>query len=574
MTEKEHADPTKWLLPAAALLAFLVFRLLVMIALRYDAEELVSAHLAWQTKQGWRFLADDGEFAHSPLSRYLLLPFFYFLGESGLLPYRAAMSVVSLAALAFFLLFLRRLGATRRARLFGVLCLGVSLPFLTAAQQVGGVPFALLFTTSGLALLAGMDRSDRPGRRAFQAALLLALAAAVHPTAIPYLLCLIVPLRALTPIDSPNPRGRLLVMISGLFAGVALPFAVLAWFYRPILGDQPSLLMSPGANAGSIPMYRLFMGQPLFWAGGSALGFLLLFRRRSTTKPEAFARALLWAGLLSLLPAVLRPGGSSRYDLLFPALTIGALAAWAGDIWANNRPVKNHPVKIAVLLPTLLIMESLFAAYLQLWHPPAGREEAHRHLAELQTALAQLPEGNRPRQAFVLLYKLYDPFYEDDHLTRAEQAAGIAYFNRHVIKDETALAADFLNIFRPSPASWSFGPRLARGTDIETIFAMVQKMPPDLQQVLLCGGSGALFDQHSAGLEENLVRDLERHRPAVALIDRAMLDLWFQYPAYLDLFDRNYELRFASAARRYFAHRLAGPWQAANLPPATPLDCR
>lgn len=574
-----HRHWLPFALGALAPPVYLAWRYWVLTAQRYNLDEFVHAHKAWEYAHGWRFLIEDCDLAHSPLLHHLLMPLFGLLGESGLLPYRLVLAALSLASLGAFAAFLRNLGAGRVGVLCGTTAAAVSAPFILMSHQIRHEPLMLVLAMVGLWLLTVAARSTWRWWLTASAGLCFGLATALKILIAPFALTVVLLFWWLSRDYPPPSRRRLIGAGLGLGAGALAPLLWLAWLYRPLLrallaassralATSFQLFASFTHGPSSVDLLRHIVTEPLFWVAGVA-AFAVIHQtkdRRTTFDKTALAMLLGAVGYLVFVP--LAKGQFHPQDLVFPAFALSVALARAAEILLRTRHKWIPAVVIAAI-----VAESLLVSGIMLRRPDQYLDEIDRHLAEFNTALTSGEVGRSPRQSFTALYKLYDPFYAADRLTRREQDAVIGYFNRHVSPDALAMSSNAGNVFRHGPKSWAQGLGLAADQGLDFLFETNQTMPPAVYTIFQCLDCVGLFDVRARDMGENLVRDLDANQPHVVLIDRFFLDLWFEHPGYLEAFDRNYDLRYDPASRRFFAHRKGAPWVASGLPPREPFDC-
>jgi hypothetical protein len=171
------------------------------------------------------------------------------------------------------------------------------------------------------------------------------------------------------------------------------------------------------------------------------------------------------------------------------------------------------------------------------------------------------------------LGRAVSPSFYDYGLTRAQQDAGIRFFNRTVAPTETAVAADGLSVFRRRSISWVTPVLVAHRFRFERFREWGRAFPSFSRYVLCATGDVHVGDPFTSGVEENLIRDLDRYRHRAILLDRFFLDLLTTYPRYRDVVERNYRAELDVASTLAFAVRRDGDWSAPPLPPHPPLRC-
>ncbi|MDP8221758.1 MAG: hypothetical protein P9L99_00240 [Candidatus Lernaella stagnicola] len=561
----------------AAAAVYLIWRGFFMCAVPYNVDELAHAHFAWQYAQGDRFLFEVCDLARSPFLHLMLKPLFGVLGEGDLLPYRAAMALVSMAALVFFALTLVRCGAGLISTTIGVFAAAISAPFLISAQQIRYDPFVLFFLAAGFFTLKFAADRRWPVVATIAAGFCAMFAVGVKVLAAPYLISFVLFALHLRGQTDEKPTSRLKIL-GLLFIGATIPVAMLIAMFRPLLdvllqlpsGPLDGFLQLHGTlieGLSNIQIFRLMTQQPIFWACGLASAYFLFRPSDEAPAFASFTRAMMIGAAISLFFVPLVKRQFYLQDLLLPALSVAAMMALAGArIWRQGRS------RVVIGLVVAVAASGIFTAHANLGRPAEERRAVDRRLVELQAALAEIPEPN-PRAAFVTLYKLYDPFLFEHFVTRREQSAAIRYFNEHVGRDEMAMASNSLHVFRRGSAAWSLGLAVVGDLGLDFVFRISRHIPHEVQCFFASRECQRLFDPRASGIEENLIRDLEFTRPRVALVDRFLLDLWFEYPKYLDVFGQNYVIRFDEASRRVFAHRTSRPWQGPELPALPPWDC-
>jgi len=320
---------------------------------------------------------------------------------------------------------------------------------------------------------------------------------------------------------------------AAMLTAVFLPVAVAALIWLLWRGAGPSRAATVCGFALPVAVTVILLS-PRVW--------LLFGSPRDTV--AAFSALASWVG-----------GPIGRHQLLLPLLAAGTLFAWATDSWRETRAWA-----VPMILVAVVFAEGAAASWLTVRESPVARDEITRRLAELDTAFVSGAVSDRPGAAFTALYKLYDPFFELRTATRQEQDAMIAYFNRHVGPDDRAMATYPVHVFRGGSPAWTLVPANALVEGFAHARAAFAEFPELWRDLIAGSAGGSLFSPEVADLEAALMADLTTWQPKVVLIDRSLLDLWFGHPKYLDLFDRNYELRFDPLSRHFFAHRTAQPW--------------
>jgi hypothetical protein len=156
--------------------------------------------------------------------------------------------------------------------------------------------------------------------------------------------------------------------------------------------------------------------------------------------------------------------------------------------------------------------------------------------------------------------------------SRTEQDAAIRYLNATVRGTDVAMTSSSLNVFRPSAHDWSQAMVLFLAMGMEPYFA-VGRAAPWLIVYGSCVADHHIIDYRQAGFGEALVRDLDRSRPRVILLDRFYIDLLRTYPEYLRAVDGNYRVTYHEPSRVFFALREAAAWAGPSLPALPPLPC-
>lgn len=570
--------PKRSFLAVAVLLAlgYVIFRGAILVIMPYNLDELGHAHNSWLHTQGWRFIIDDCDIVRPPFLRFLLMPLFFVFEESGLLFHRAAVSLLSYAALLLFFFAIKNSTDSRQVAFYCVLCFALSTPFLMADQQIRYEPFMLFSFGMGLYFFFRAEAKNLDPFSCLVAGFFLSLAVGIKVLIAPYLLSflLVSALRARGRNPARTLRGA--VMLAG---GMALPLLLLLAFYRPFLQALAQQTESPAPaitsfldtitmGMGNITIVRYLIVQPLFWGLGAVSGLLLLTRYRRLLKGSSVVPTMLFGTILYLAVVPTLKKQMYLQDLSLPALSAALLIAVMAE---RIRGPKARLIKVLVL--ALLVVEGLASAGYHTLKPMEKIDQSRTRMSRIPEGLEEMGRDPRPGESFVLLYKKLPPYVFNPLSTRREQDAAMRYFRDHTEPADLSLASDSLNVFRKSPHAWSVGLLVIADLGLDHLLTVSTHMPDSIWRVVRCTNAAMLMDTRTSGMGENLVRELEHSRPKVILVDRFMLDLWFEYPDYLRVLDLNYVIRYDPVSRRVFAHRATKTWKDSGLAPLPPWDC-
>lgn len=567
------------LLGVLFVLLYLIGRFAVLYFRPYDIDEFAHLHISWMYTQGWHYLIEDLDYARPPLLRYLLRPFFMILGENNIFPYRLSMSFLSLLSLGILYFFIKNLSGSRRLAFYTIACFAVSLPFLITAQEIRYEPFLLLFFSFGW---FAFERALRGKQRTLWMALAgLTYSFFVAVKLLPAFYYL-APLLMFFLLRRTWRREKETASMRSLFlswsVGAVLPIVILFILHLPLFrliaalpkgfwANLDHLYRSIADSLLNLSGLRFLAYQPIFWLLAVA-AIVPLRRLKRLSRYDLFTVVMLLATVVYLVFLPIVKKQLYLQDLLIPAFSAALVL---GRVATGLTGGASRPASVALLC--LLTIESGWASYRLIHQPAAPRAEASARLEDLLARMSSPENDGRPRRLFIALYKLYDPFLFNELRTRQEQEAEVAYFNRHVGEGQLALSSNSRNAFRPDPNLWALSLLSIGDLGLEYIWRMNHGMPPEVQRFMLCRTGVAILDTQTKDFSENLIRDLDQNRPAVVLIDRFFLELWFRYPHYLDYFDCNYRLVFDPDSRAVFAHRRDAPWIPPDLPPLEPLDC-
>ncbi len=552
---------------------YLAVRGILLFIAPYNVDEMSHMHLSDLHTQGWRYIIDDGDIARTPLLRYFLAPLIGLFGTKSLLGYRIALSIISYAALLLFYKLIRRSSSASEAAL-ATFCFAFSLPYFIAAQQIRYEPFQLLFFIGALhiAALSDYDNAKIPWK--VVAGFLISLAVVLKILVAPYALAYLVVVFAL-----PGPKGFFARIKRSAWPllGMLLPSLLIFHFYHLLIkailvspdGLFDSLVSSVASFTGgifNISTFRHLIGQPLFWSLGLMAAFLAVFSAKRVFRDQPYALVMLLGTALYFISAPLVKKQVYLQDLIFPALTFAVCIGYA---MRRIRISKAAGTIVIIVLALEGLASSLYFTLAPLRELDLYRMKSN-HIQEKVLSYHKPP---RPGDVFLTLYKHTPPDPYNYVMTRAEQDCGIRYFNRVVGEDETAIAANSMNVFRKSPYAWSAGYIALADVGIDHLWRQNLNLPETFRQFYMCTNAIILGDPRMRDIEDNLIRELDFFKPRVVLLDRFMLDIWFEYPSYRKHYDANYEIRYNDESRLVFAHRRSGAWKYSELPKFEFWDC-